>query len=117
MIKDLEACDCKAMSRSQYEKKKPLCKVIAVSVNDFVGARPSGGVVIFANKFSKNPTDWDLGNNAIRIDWFHGMNPSLRQMVYDGPGTEDFRERLRKVLLDQDRLSKNVTKELWRSTE
>jgi hypothetical protein len=135
VIKDLKACGCEAMTRSQYEKEKPKRTVIAVSVHERLGAAPGYGVVLFANKFSKNWADWDHWNDAIEIGWFHGINPTRARKkreqtkmnprnrdgngqtstdwFYDGPGSEDFRDNLRKVLTDKERLKKTFARELW----
>lgn len=102
LTEDLKVLGYEVISKQEYDPQKHSGPIVAVTVNNVVGAVPGMGYVFFGKDFfpPKDLRDGDKVARASKIQWSDAQIAVDGKMTrqYDGPGTPVFLADLEKVL-------------------
>lgn len=102
LMEDLKVLGYAVVSKQEYDPQKHSGPIVAVTVNNVVGAVPGLGYVFFGKDFV-SPDDLRDGDKVARLSkimWSDARVAVGGKMTrqYDGPGTPVFRTELEKLL-------------------
>ena len=102
LVEDLISLEYEVMSKQEYDPRKHIGPIVAVTVNNVVGAVPAMGYVFFGKDFvsPEDLRDSDKVARVPKILWSDARVAVDGKMTrqYDGPGTTVFRNELEKLL-------------------
>lgn len=100
---DLKALGYEVISKQEYDPQKHTGPIVAVTVNNVVGAVPGMGYVFFGKDFvsPEDLRDPEKSARVPKIQWSDAMvgaGGGEMTRLYNGPGTVEFAKKLAKLL-------------------